>query len=49
MHLGLLIKSKFETQALIQQFSIMVDTQFDAKIKCLRSDNGAEFIMKDYF
>ena len=44
-----LLKSKSETQALIQQFSIMVETQFDAKIKCLRSDNGTKFIMKDFF
>ena len=35
-----LLKSKAETQALIHQFSIMVETQFGAKIKCLRSDNG---------
>ena len=44
-----LLKSKSETQALIQQFSTMVETQFNAKIKCLRSDNGAEFITKDFF
>jgi len=44
-----LFKSKSETQALIQQFSVMVETQFDTKIKCLRSDNGTKFIMKDIF
>ena len=27
----------------------MVETQFNAKIKCIRSDNGTEFIMKDFF
>ena len=44
-----LLKSKSETQAPIQQFSIMVESQFDAKLKCLRSDNGAKFITKDFF
>ena len=44
-----LLKSKSETLALIQQFSIMVETQFNAKIKCIRSDNGTKFIMKDFF
>ena len=43
-----LLKSKVETQALIQQFSIMVETQFGAKIKCLRSGNGTKFFMKDF-
>ena len=44
-----LLKSLSETLALIQQFSIMVETQFNAKIKCIRSDNGTKFIMKDFF
>ena len=44
-----LLKSKSETQALIEQFSNMIETQFGAKIKCLRSDNGTKFFMKDFF
>ena len=44
-----MLKSKSETPALIQQFSIMVETQFNVKIKCIRSENGTEFIMKDFF
>ena len=44
-----LLKPKSETQALVEQFSNMVETQFAAKIKCLRSDNGTEFFMKDFF
>ena len=27
----------------------MVETQFGAKMKCLRSDNGTEFFMKYFF
>ena len=27
----------------------MVETQFNAKINCIRIDNGTEFIMKDFF
>ena len=27
----------------------MVETQFNTKVKCIRSDNGIEFIMKDFF
>ena len=49
MYLVYLLKSKSETQALIEQFSNMVETQFGTKIKCLRSDNGTEFFMKDFF
>ena len=42
-----LLKSKAKTSALIQQFSAMVKTQFDSKIRCIRSDNETKFIMKD--
>ena len=41
-------KSKVETSGLIQQFSAMVETQFDSKIRCIRRDNGTKFIMKDF-
>jgi len=41
-----LLKSKAKTSALIQKISAMVETQFDSKIKCIRSDNGTKFKKK---
>jgi len=44
-----LMKSKAQTRSLIQSFFNLVQTQFNFKIKCLRSDNGSEFKMDDFF
>ena len=44
-----LLKHKSQTQTVLEQFCIMVETQFSKKIKTLRSDNGIEFFMKDFF
>ena len=44
-----LLKYKSKTQSLLEQFCTMVENQFDKKIKCLRSDNGTEFIMTSFF
>ena len=44
-----LLKHKSQTQTVLEQFCIMVETQFSKKIKTLRSDNGTEFLMKDFF
>ncbi|KAL2239868.1 UNVERIFIED_CONTAM: Retrovirus-related Pol polyprotein from transposon RE1 [Sesamum indicum] len=39
-----LIKHKDQVTSTLLQFSAMVKTQFEAKIKVLRTDNGSEFI-----
>ena len=33
----------------LPQFAIMVNTQFNSKIQTIRSDNGTEFFLKDFF
>lgn len=40
---------KYEVSHLIQNFCIMVKTQFDTCVKVLRSDNGPEFILKQFY
>ena len=44
-----LLKHKSETQFLFPKFASMVSTQFDSKIKTIRSDNGTEFFLKQFF
>jgi hypothetical protein len=44
-----LMKHKSQTRLILQQFFHMISTQFQHKIKCLRSDNGAEFQMHEFF
>ena len=44
-----LLKNKSETQVYLPQFASMVLTQFDCKIKTIRSDNGTEFYLKEFF
>ena len=44
-----LMKCKSETCLLIQSFYSYVETQFNKKIKVLRSDNGLEFNMIDFY
>ena len=44
-----LMQHKSQIASIIQSFSNMVQTQFRTKIKCIRSDNGSEFHMKDFF
>jgi hypothetical protein len=43
------LKHKSQTRSVLQAFFQLVFTQFQLKIKCLRSDNGAEFQMSDFF
>ena len=38
-----LLKSKSETQVLLPQFYIFVETQFNKRIKCIRTNNGTNF------
>jgi hypothetical protein len=43
------MKLKYEVSMHIQSFHAMVKTQFNANIKCIRSDNGPEFLLKDFY
>ena len=43
------MKTKSETCYLIKSFINMVNTQYDAKVKCIRSDNGPEYKLTDSF
>ena len=44
-----LLKHKSDTQHYLPQFASMVNTQFNCKIKMIRSDNGTKFYLKDFF
>ena len=41
-----LLKDKSETKQVIRDFNMMIQTQFHAKIKIFRSDNGKEYFNK---
>lgn len=44
-----LMQNKSQTRHILQTFFHMVENQFHIKIKILRSDNGAEFAMTDFY
>ena len=44
-----LLKHKSQTQLILEQFCTMVETQFSKNVRAIRTDNGTEFIMKDFF
>ena len=44
-----LLKNKSKTRKCIESFYNLVVTQFGVKIKILKSDNGAEFLMREFF
>ncbi|CAN1189995.1 Retrovirus-related Pol polyprotein from transposon TNT 1-94 [Linum perenne] len=44
-----LMKHKSETRSLLQNFCIMIQRQFDKKIRIIRSDQGQEFHMRDFY
>ncbi|KAK2406745.1 putative mitochondrial protein [Trifolium repens] len=44
-----LLKNKSETRSKLVGFIKMIETQFNAKIKIIRSDNGVEFLMPEYY
>lgn len=44
-----LMKHKSETQNLLINFIYLVETQFDKKVKVVRSDNGPEFKLEHFY
>lgn len=44
-----LMRKKSEVRGLITGFYNLVENQFGVKIKCIRTDNGLEFNMDDFF
>ncbi|CAL0329743.1 unnamed protein product [Lupinus luteus] len=43
------LKTKSEVPGLIENFAALVGTQFGCKIKSIRSDNGKEFYMNEFY
>jgi len=43
------MKHKSDTRSCIQNFISFISTQFSAKVKAIRSDNGLEFQMSTYY
>jgi len=44
-----IMQNKSETRKHLLSFINYVETHFDVKVKTIRSDNGREFTMTDYF
>lgn len=44
-----LMQNKSQTKKLVESFYNLVETQFEKRIKCIRTDQGSEFQMRDFF
>lgn len=44
-----LMRLKSETTSHVKSFVTLVKTQFNCHVKCIRSDNGNEFLMPDFY
>ena len=44
-----LMHTKAETRHIIMNFIASIETQYNGKVKIIRSDNGAEFLMHNYY
>jgi hypothetical protein len=45
----ILLKSKSEVGTLVMQFVKMIETQFNALVKTIRTDNGPEFLIPQFY
>ncbi|KAK2381296.1 myosin-16 [Trifolium repens] len=45
----IMMKHKYEARQHVMNFVQLIETQHDSKIKIIRSDNGVEFIMPQYY
>jgi hypothetical protein len=45
----ILCKTKSEIPNLVQQFIIMIENQYNCHVKTVRTDNGPEFLMPDFY
>lgn len=43
------MKNKTIVASNIRSFVSFIHTQFNRKVKCIRSDNGLEFLLKDFY
>ena len=43
------MKTKSKTWVLFPQFYAFVETQFNKRIKCIRTNNGTKFLLRDFF
>ena len=44
-----IVTSKAETQTHLQAFVSYIERQFNTKVKTIRSDNGVEFVIKQFY
>jgi len=44
-----MMKSKSEASIKVKSFVYMVENQFEKKVKSIRSDNGPEFLLKEFY
>ena len=45
----LFLKNKTEVRSVLQDFIILTENQFSCKLKKIRSDNGKEFLLNDFY
>lgn len=46
--MDLCVKGKYETASKFKEWCNLVETEKDMKIKCIRTDNGLEFIAEEF-
>jgi IS30 family transposase len=45
----ILCKTKSEITTLVQNFITMIEKQFECHVKTIRTDNGPEFLMPEFY